>query len=56
MKSMLKLFYIDSDRIADYNIKPMDIDSDTLGIPERDTSWTYGRMCAPVASIFEICH
>ena len=28
--------YIDSDCIADYNIKLLEIDSDTLGIPETE--------------------
>jgi len=30
------LFTIDSDRIAEYDMKLMDIDSDTLGIPDTD--------------------
>jgi proliferating cell nuclear antigen len=29
-------FYTDSDRIAEYDMKLMDIDSDTLGIPETE--------------------
>ena len=28
--------YVDSDRIAEYDMKLMDIDSDTLGIPETE--------------------
>ena len=33
---MLKFFYIDSDRIAEYDTKFMCIDPDTLGLPETE--------------------
>ena len=33
---MLKIFYIDLDRIAEYGMKLMDIDSDTLSMPEAE--------------------
>lgn len=34
--SVDSVFHVDSDRIAEYDLKLMDIDSDKLGIPETD--------------------
>ena len=58
MLFMLFVFMIDQDKIADFEMKLMDIDSEHLGIPEaeyhaivRMPSTEFARICKDLSSL-----
>ena len=55
MNPMLKKknIHVDSDRIVDYDMKLLDIDSDTLGIPETGYESRFTRIVRDLSQLGE---